>query len=126
MTRETDRDPVPETVEQRLQALARDAAQTVPAEAAERLASMRRQAVAELDERAFDWSRWPGWRGRAVAVVAAAVVVMVTAWIYLRPATDAMVLPLVTEPEVAIVQDLELLEELEFLAWLEEESQGAG
>ena len=126
MTDERNSEPVPEDVERRLQSLARGAAQTVPPDVAERLAGMRRQAVSELGEERFEWSRWFGWPGRTLAVVAAAFVVMITVWTVLRPGPDVMVLPLVTEPEVAIVQDMELLEELEFLAWLEEESQGAG
>lgn len=118
---------LPEEMERRLQALAREGSGVVPADVAERLAAMRRQAVAELDTPVSGWSSLVGWPAWApVAVTATVLVMMIGAWVYLNPTADPMILPLVADSEVAIVEDLELLEELEFLAWLEEESEGAG
>jgi hypothetical protein len=57
--------------------------------------------------------------------MAAAASAAIALWVALTPGGDPA-LPLLSAPEVAVVQELELLEELEFLAWLEEESQGAG
>ena len=91
-----------------------------------RLAASRREAVALLDE--SENGRWSltGWFApRGLAVAAAASVAAIALWVGLT-SPEEPALPLLSAPEVAVVQDLELLEELEFLAWLEEESQGAG
>jgi hypothetical protein len=126
MTDESPGDEALEEVERRLQALAREQSETVSADVAERLAAMRRQAVAELEEEAFGWSGLLPILRRAVPVTATVFAIAVVAFVLLRPDAELGELPLVSESEVAIVQDMELLEELEFLAWLEEESQGAG
>jgi hypothetical protein len=123
---ERDETQVPQDVEARLQALAREASRAVPTEVMERLGNVRREAVALLDEPPSRWSAALGWPGLATGMVATALVGTIGVWLYLGPGPDPLAVPLVTEPEVAIVQDMELLEELEFLAWLEEESQGAG
>ena len=60
------------------------------------------------------------------SLAGAALVVALAVGLTFRGSTGAPEIPLVTEPEIAIVQDMELLEDLEFLAWLEEELQGAG
>lgn len=123
---ERDETQVPQDVEARLQALAREGSRAVPTEVAERLGNVRREAVALLDEAPSRWSAALGWPGLATGMVTTALVGTIGLWVYLGPGADPLAVPLVTEPEVAIVQDMELLEELEFLAWLEEESQGAG
>lgn len=108
----------------RLEARIRQEMEDLPEEVAERLALMRRQAVQSLEEeRPYSWTR--GWMPLTASVAGAAFAVVFTLWLVMRPAGD-MELPLASEPEAAIVADMELLQELEFIAWLEEESQGAG
>lgn len=104
----------------------RTEASSVPPEVGERLAAMRRQAVATVDGRAAK-ARLPGFfRRRELVAALCGAAVVVVAVLLVTSGGSLRELPLVTEPEVAVVQDMELLEDLEFLAWLEEESQGAG
>jgi hypothetical protein len=110
--------------EARLEALARQATGEVPADVSERLAAMRREAVQVLeDERPSSWIRQ--WSPVTASMAGAAFALVVALWLVLQPDED-IALPLASEPEAAIVTDMDLLEELEFIAWLEEESQGAG
>ena len=112
------------TVEGRLLEATRARSRHVPAGVHARLADMRRSVVAEFDER--------GERGVSLSgipvfasLAGVALVVAVAIGVTFQGAGTAEI-PLVSEPEIAVVQDMELLEELEFLAWLEEELQGAG
>lgn len=108
----------------RLEALARQALGEVPGEVGERLAAMRREAVQILEnERSNSWIRQ--WLPLTASMAGAAFAVVVGVWLVMQPDED-LALPLVSDPEAAIVEDMDLLEELEFIAWLEEESQGAG
>ncbi|MEQ8857987.1 MAG: hypothetical protein RIC56_05020 [Pseudomonadales bacterium] len=106
----------------------RERAEQVEPAVAERLGQMRRAAVAELDARS---ARRAGWRRTPVlwggGLAAAAAVAL----------TLALLLPVTTEPdsdpllvadadELEAIADLEVLEELEFLAWLEQEQLDAG
>ena len=94
-----------------------------------RLAASRQEAVALVAEREAATGGWSfgGWFApRGIAVAAAASLAAVAVWVSLSAPDGPAPLPLLSAPEVAVVQELELLEELEFLAWLEEESQGAG
>ncbi|MCB1685489.1 MAG: hypothetical protein R3E82_16015 [Pseudomonadales bacterium] len=108
---------------------ARERAETVEPGVAERLGQMRRAAVAELDARGARRAGWPRtavfWSGGVAATVAAVAL------------TFALLLPGATEPEASLlfvadadefeaIADLEVLEELEFLAWLELEQLDAG
>ena len=112
--------------EQRLEALIRRQTETVPAEVGERLAAIRRQVVADAtattDNPAAERSPrfgWPfNWPGLALASTVAAVTLGV--WLLTSPGGDLLEIPLVSESAVVLVQDLALLEELEFAAWLEE------
>ncbi len=112
--------------EARLKEALRAEREKLPEDVRERLAASRRQAVALLDEaESRRWSLADLFGPRGLVVAAAASVAAVALWVGLSAPEDPA-LPLLSAPEVAVVQDLELLEELEFLAWLEEESQGAG
>ncbi len=113
--------------EHALLAAARAAAEPVSPEVAARLAAMRREAV-RLAEAGGDPAGWFArlLAPRHLAGLAAACSLVLALWIGLRPGDDVLPVPLLDGPEVAVVEDLELLEDLEFLAWLEEESVGAG
>jgi len=111
--------------EARLKEALRRQREALPEDVRDRLAASRREAVAALEEsESGGWSlaEWFSPRSLAMAAAASAAIAL---WVALSPGGDPA-LPLLSAPEVAVVQDLELLEELEFLAWLEEESQGAG
>ncbi|MGE0623794.1 MAG: hypothetical protein AB7I04_08750 [Pseudomonadales bacterium] len=114
--------------EDRLVELTRESLGNVDPAVAARLAAMRREAVAMAEDAAFN----PTWLDRlfapgGLAAAGAVLGLTVAAWIALRPTDDSLVLPVLAESEIAVVQELELLEELEFLAWLEEEEiDGAG
>ncbi|MEM8766865.1 MAG: hypothetical protein AAGE43_05445 [Pseudomonadota bacterium] len=99
----------------------------------ERLGAMRREAVklaeeaAEANAPASILRRWFGalpLAATATAGLTAALALGV--WLASAPGAGPAPLPAISEAEAAVMQDLELLEELEFLAWLEEESAGAG
>lgn len=106
--------------------------ETLPQAVRDRLAASRREAVAMVEEAEARpaASRAAAWLGglfdvRGLAAAGAVAAAALALWITLSVPEDPA-LPILSAPEVAVVQDLELLEELEFLAWLEEESQGAG
>ncbi len=115
-------------LEEAVQAALRAEREQLPADVRSRLAASRRDAVAILEDSETGtqgWSLAALLAPRGLAVAAAASVAAIALWVGLSTPEDPA-LPLISAPEVAVVQDLELLEELEFLAWLEEESQGAG
>ena len=114
--------------EARLKAALRDERDNLPEEVRSRLAASRREAVDLVEAQvnaSGGWSFAALLAPRGLAMAAAGSVAAIALWISLSSPDDTA-LPLISAPEVAVVQDLELLEELEFLAWLEEESQGAG
>lgn len=114
--------------ERRLEALIRLQTETLPVEIHERLAEMRRQAVAAAESenasrllRLTDWlmNGSVSWRGLTLAGSTGAV--MLSIWLVSSSGSDLLEIPLISESEVVLVQDLALLEELEFAAWLEED-----
>jgi len=113
-------------LEPEVAALLRAQAEQVDPEVAGRLGAMRRAAVAEMDHR-----RTPA-RRRVPALLAglgaAAAALAVTVALLLPPAAGPgpEALLLADADELAAVAELEVLEELEFLAWLEEEQLDAG
>jgi hypothetical protein len=114
--------------EARLREALRAEREDLPEAVRSRLAESRREAIALLDDSeagSGGWSLTDLFAPRGLAVAAVASVAAVALWISSSTLEDPAI-PLISAPEVAVVQDLELLEELEFLAWLEEESQGAG
>lgn len=91
----------------------------------DRLAVARREAVTVADR--TQASRWNKYIGPGALASAALVLVLVVA----RPATEqnlqnqiADLLPLIEETDMAAAQDAELLEELEFVAWMLAEEIG--
>ena len=107
----------------KLAAAARRHAEEVSPEVAARLRAMRRVAVNELDAR--PGTAVPGWLWPAG--VAAAGVALTLALLLGEPdrsAPDALLLA--DTDELAVVAELDVLEELEFLAWLEEEGPDDG
>jgi hypothetical protein len=108
-----------EQFEQALATRLRREAEQVPPEVSARLRAIRSEAIADSSA-AADWRRWP------LAAVAAAAVLMLALMINVRSPEDLPQLPVVDAQELAVVEDLELLESLEFLAWLEEAGPNAG
>ncbi|MCZ6711923.1 MAG: DUF3619 family protein [Gammaproteobacteria bacterium] len=108
--------------EARLQHALESSTNDIDPEIVERLASMRRSAVAQIDQR--QTSRLRGW----VPVYAAAFATVVVAFGVFLFRGDGLVemMPAADEPEIAAAQNVELLTELEFLAWLEETATDAG
>ena len=112
--------------EARLKDALRREREALPEDVRNRLAASRREAVTLLEEsESGGWSLAEVFSPRGLVMAAAASVAAIALWVAVSPSNDPA-LPLLSAPEVALVQDLELLEELEFLAWLEEEPQGAG
>ncbi len=83
----------------------------VPNDVNQRLQAARRAAVAAADEKpgVTDW--WP----RAAGAGTAAVALMVAALVLYSPVDT---LPRIDAAELAAAQEAELLEELEFVAWM--------
>jgi len=106
--------------------LLRAQAEQVDPAVAEQLGAMRRAAVAEMDR------EYPAARRRVPVLLAglgaAAAALAVTVALLLPPAAGPgpEALLLAEADEIAAVSELEVLEELEFLAWLEEEGLDAG
>jgi len=114
-----DSDARPPELDPRLMEHWRRRRQQVDPAVAERLAAARRQAVALLDgpqpsalPRLLPWG--------AAVTSAAALLLAIVFWPGARDGSLAP-LPLVDADELAAAQDLELLEELEFIAWLDEQ-----
>ena len=115
------------TEEERLLEAVRSALAPPDPDVQQRLARIRREAVQIAEESSSPWRRiawFPG--GRSLAALTAAAGFALAVWLGVRVGSEPPPLPVLDEPEVAVVQELELLEELEFLAWLEEEPVGAG
>ena len=125
MSNHTDQAPDPD-FESRVKRVLAEQGDDVPMEVAERLTAMRRAAVAELDERTQRRFRF-GWAPAGALAAALATVVLAAGLFLFAGNASVPAMPALTdEPEFAAAQDLELLDELEFLAWLEEESSDAG
>ena len=95
----------------------------VPPEVNERLVAMRRAAIQEMESpTSGQWqTRWL-W-----APTAATAVVVLSLGVFLYSGNAPV--PMFDDfdsAHLAAAQDMELLEELEFLAWLEEETRNAG
>jgi hypothetical protein len=116
-----DKDKQPDSdFESRLQRALAPKAGGVTPDVAERLAAMRRNAVAQLDHRTgFGW-------GRAAFVTAFATVVLAAGVFLMFDDASVPAMPAADEPEFAAAQEMDVLVELEFLAWLEEEATDAG
>jgi hypothetical protein len=81
-------------------------------EVVERLRAARREAVAAADEspatRGMGWQPWAAIGAMASVAFAAAVLLQ----------SPPSTLPMADETELAAAQEMELLEELEFVAWM--------
>ena len=96
----------------------RDTEEQVPDPVRQRLANARQTAVNAADTRAS--IRWAPMISAGALAGAALLVVLVL------PRSTTQSLPLLEASEMAAAQELELLEELEFVAWmLDEENQNA-
>lgn len=93
--------------EERVRVAMREAEENVSPDVSHRLAAARRSAVAQADAQ----KPWM-WAGVGGALTAGLLVALLVA-----PQADES-LPLFAESEMAAAQDVELLEELEFVAWL--------
>ena len=105
----------------------RDENEHVPADVAQRLQAARRQAVEAADRGASpSGANLPLWGGAGLASFAAAmgIAVMLTSQDPALPAmnVDDLALLATDTDELLVVNDLDVLEDLEFLAWLEQES----
>ena len=112
-----------EALEKRAREVLRASVDDVPPEVAERLVAMRRAAVQELEERSS--SQWQTPWFWAPAGATAIVVLTLGLFLYTGNTPGPMFNDL-DEAQLAAAQDMELLEELEFLAWMEEEVGNAG
>ncbi len=84
----------------------------VPLSVQQRLAAARRAAVAEAERpQPVPWGRLAG-----SGALASAALVLVLA--LMLPGTGTQSLPALEEAEMAAAQNAELLEELEFVAWM--------
>lgn len=106
-----------ETLEQQLKA----EAEQVPQDTLIRLRSIRAQAVAGVPKR-----RWQSFSLPAGGIAATAAVAVLAVMLISGRNESIPALPVVDEAELAVVTDLELLEQLEFLAWLEAGGPNAG
>ena len=115
-------DPANEAFEKRAREVLLTTVDDVPPEVAERLVAMRRAAVQELEERSS--SQWTPWFW---APAGAAAIVVLTLGLFLYTGnTPVPMFDDLDDAQLAAAQDMDLLEELEFLAWLEEEARNAG
>ncbi len=115
------------TEEERLLEAVRSAFAPPDPDVQQRLARMRREAVRIAEESTSPRGRIAWFTGgRSLAALTAAAGFTLAVWLGIRVGNEPPALLVLDEPEVAVVQELELLEELEFLAWLEEEPVGAG
>lgn len=111
----TDKDEDLEKTANALGAQLRQAELDVPSMVAQRLQAARRQAVAQAQSAVASepgWSRFTGWSAAASALLVLAVGVAV----FVPKPVDTM--PRMNEAEIAAAQESELLQELEFVAWM--------
>ena len=90
---------------------------------AERLRVLRQTAVQELD-RGRRPSRTSWWVAGGLTASAASIVLVTLLMLPGAPGNE-LVLPDLNAEELAVLQSMEVLEELEFLAWMEEEANRA-
>ncbi|MBT8144690.1 MAG: hypothetical protein KJO55_08315 [Gammaproteobacteria bacterium] len=91
--------------------------QPVPDDIGRRLRLARAAAVDEMQDRpSFGWAL-PATAAAAVAVIAILVV---------REPAGEVVLPDLSDDEMSAAMELELLEDMEFLAWMLEQDADAG
>ncbi len=86
-----------------------------------RLSQARNRAMAELDAPRRGW--WTAWLPAAAATAASAALLV---WLLVRPPDGdrALTPTLATDLEILLeTDDLELIEELEFYAWLDEQPE---
>lgn len=131
MTRRDKNGPEESSFEQRARERLRRHAERVPEDVAARLAAARHRAVATLAEgdRAGWLERWFSPAFGLGAAGAAAVVVLAAVLLFFDDAGVPAVPPgfiAADETELTAAQEAELLEELEFLAWLEVADVDAG
>jgi len=88
----------------------RESETDLPESVQQRLAAARREAVntADSPQRSY----WPAFLGTGALASAAVVLVL------LMPRSATNTWPLLEDTEMAAAQDVELLEELEFVAWM--------
>ncbi|MCZ6617557.1 MAG: hypothetical protein O7E57_05450 [Gammaproteobacteria bacterium] len=109
--------------EKRAQKVLRAGANDLPPEVNERLVAMRRGAVQELEARSSQ--RWQTrWFWAPVGVTAA--VALALGLFLFSGDTPIPMFDDLDEVQFAATRDMEMLEELEFLAWMEEEARNAG
>ena len=90
---------------------------------AARLRAMRQAAVAELDAHTRPDTTRQWWVAGGLAGSAASVALMVGLLLPSAPVEHPF--PDLDTEELAVVQSLDVLEDLEFLAWMEEEANRA-
>lgn len=122
-----ERDPPDDEFEARLERTLRDRGQQVPQDVAERLALMRREALREIPEKTKFLSWLSNWQlVLPVGAAGAALIVVLFVPGLFSGEEEILQIPLTLGNETVVFQEIEILEELEFLAWLEEEDEGAG
>lgn len=121
-----ERDPPDDEFEARLERTLRDRGQQVPQDVAERLALMRREALLEIPEKTKFLSWLSNWQLVLPVGAGAALVVVLFVPGLFSGEEEILQIPLTLGSETVVFQEIEILQELEFLAWLEEEDEGAG
>ena len=106
-----DLDPTDQQWADRAAERLRHGEHSVPNEVNQRLQAARRAAIETADEK----SRLGDWWPRAAGASAAAGALMVAALVFYSPVDT---LPRIEASELAAAQEVELLEELEFVAWM--------
>jgi len=125
MIKRSDQQPDPE-LELRMQRAIRSAQDEIAPEVAERLAAMRRNAVAEFETRGRRRLQRI-WIPLSAAAAAAASIAIVAGLLLFRSNGAVPAMPAEPDaPEFTAAQELEVLADLEFLAWLDEEASDAG
>ena len=116
-----------EDVPATLRVLLNEESEKVSPEVAQGLARARQAALdearAQEDRRSAAWLPPGQWMAAAVAVTAAVTLVVGISFTSNERVPE---IPLTSVSELAVAEDLDLLEQLEFIAWLEEEERGAG